>query len=305
MSYETSIIQLIYTQGLGTATLSRLLKRLSAKRCSLEEFLSLPVNEIVNNYHLKTEIAQALKTNKNQAEQLIEELHKRNIHILVQGTGNYPNHLIQILGETAPPVLFAKGNLEILQKKAVGFSGSRKTSVKGLGIAADSAKILTESGINVVSGYASGTDLAAHRAALSAGGVTTFVLVEGILNFRIKREIAGVLSSDNYLAISEFPPQTKWIARNAMQRNRTICGLSDTMIVVESGLDGGTFAAGETTLQLNLPLFVVDYAQPPESAEGNRYFLNKGARPLRGNGEGKPNLKTVFQVLNPQKMYPL
>lgn len=297
MSNETAILQLIHTPGLGRATLSRLLKVLELEGCSLDEFLSLPVNEIIKKYRLKAEIVETLKVNSNEAQKLLSQLHQQDIHILVRNFYNYPHHLIKILGDNAPPVLFAKGNLDILKNIAVGFSGSRKTSEKGLTKASNAAGLLADKGVNVVSGYASGTDLAAHCGALSSSGTTTFVLAEGILHFKIKREIADYINNKNYLAISEFPPQTKWIARNAMQRNSTICGLSDAMIIVESGLDGGTFAAGETTLQLNLPLFVVDYAQPPQSAVGNSYFINKGAMPLRGNGSAKPNLKALFQVL--------
>jgi DNA protecting protein DprA len=263
----------------------------------LEEFVSAPVNELIHHYGLKTEVAQAVKTTRDQALQLADELYRQGIHILTLGTPDYPTHLVQVLGETAPPVLFAKGNIGILERKAVGFSGSRKTSDKGLRIASESASILAESDINIVSGYANGTDLAAHHAALETGGVTTFVLVEGILQFKVKRELAKLLNEENYVAVSEFLPRTKWIARNAMQRNRTICGLSDAMIMIESGLSGGTFAAGETTLELNQPLFVVEYGEPPQSAEGNSYFLDRGAQPLRGNREGKPNLDAVFGVL--------
>jgi DNA protecting protein DprA len=229
--------------------------------------------------------------------QLGDELHRQGVQILVRGKPDYPARLTQVLGETAPPVLFAKGNLSILERKTVGFCGSRKTSAKGLRIARESARLLAESDINIASGYANGTDLAAHCGALAVNGATTFVLVEGILNFRIKPEVAELLNEENYVAVSEFPPEIKWIARNAMQRNRTICGLSDAMIMVESGLSGGTFAAGETTLQLNQPLFVVEYAEPPKSAEGNRYFLDKDARPLLGNRKGKPLLDAVFEIL--------
>jgi len=148
-----------------------------------------------------------------------------------------------------------------------------------------------------VSGYANGTDLAAHCGALAVNGATTFVLGEGILNFRTKPEVAELLNEENYVAVSEFSPQMKWKVRNAMQRNRTICGLSNAMIMIESNLSGGTFAAGEIILKLNQPLFVVHYAEPPKSAEGNRHFLDRSAKPLQKNREGKPNLKAVFEVL--------
>ena len=146
----------------------------------------------------------------------------------------------------------------------------------------------------MVSGYAHGVDLAAHRAAMEAGGTTILVLVEGVLRFQVKNEVADVLRPDNHLILSQFPPQLPWIARNAMKRNGTIIGLSDAMILVESGMGGGTFAAGEETLRRHHPLFVVDFAEPGPSAEGNPYFISRGGCPVRGNRGQAPNLAAVI-----------
>lgn len=54
-----------------------------------------------------------------------------------------------------------------------------------------------------------------------------------------------------------------------MKRNLVIIGLSNAMILVESGERGGTFAAGEDTLKVNLPLFVIDFEKPEVSAKAN------------------------------------
>ncbi len=122
-------------------------------------------------------------------------------------------------------------------------------------------------------------------------------VAEGILRFGEKWEVRSLFNNNNHLVLSEFSPRRPWTPQNAMQRNKTICGLSDAMIVIESGMRGGTFAAAEATLKLDRPLFVVEYAQPAASAEGNRYFLQRGAAPLRGNREGQPNLHAFFENL--------
>ena len=64
------------------------------------------------------------------------------------------------------------------------------------------------------------------------------------------------------IVVSEYMPRLPWFARNAMQRNRTLCGLSNAVVVIESGLKGGTFEAGKAALALRRPLFVEEYAQP-------------------------------------------
>lgn len=53
------------------------------------------------------------------------------------------------------------------------------------------------------------------------------------------------------------------------------------MILVESGKSGGTFSAGEETLKLSLPLFVIDYEKPEVSAEANPYFISRGGVPIQ------------------------
>ena len=85
-----------------------------------------------------------------------------------------------------------------------------------------------------------------------------------------------------------------------MKRNSTIIGLSDAMILVESGLTGGTFAAGEETLKRKRPLFVIDFAEPGPSAEANPYFIKQGGMPVRGNREGVPSLDKVREVVAKQ-----
>lgn len=81
-----------------------------------------------------------------------------------------------------------------------------------------------------------------------------------------------------------------------MKRNGTIIGLSDAMILVESGREGGTFAAGTETLKRKHPLFVIDFAEPGPSAEANPHFIERGGIPIRGNRQHEPNLERVIET---------
>lgn len=295
MTTETSpILNLLLAKGIGVKTLARIVDDLIASHLSPEES---SISDLATHLHWSDGFIEKTESVQEHADNLAEELEKADIKILVRGFSPYPDKLIRTLGQDAPPVLFAKGNLEILDRKAVGFCGSRHASDKGVRVASDSAHQLGKKQIDVVSGYAKGVDLAAHCAALESGGTTTIVLAEGILHFRPKREIKKLLIPENHLVISEYSPRIPWAARNAMQRNETIIGLSDAMIVIESGTSGGTHACAESALRLGHPLFVAEYSSPAESAEGNRVFLDKGAQALRGDRRGQPNLSHVYESL--------
>ena len=288
------ILNLLLAKGVGTKTLSDIVDKLVARGLSPDD---TGIDVLADELHWRAELRANVHSVQEQADLLAEQIERQNIRILVRGFDPYPQKLIRLLGKDAPPVLFAKGNLALMEAKAVGFCGSRHASAKGIHVAGESARQLGEKGINVVSGYAKGVDLTAHCAALDAGGTTTIVLAEGILHFNAKREIKALLNDVNYLVVSEYSPRLPWAARNAMQRNRTIIGLSDAMIVVESGTTGGTFACAEAALELQHPLFVVEYAVPAESAGGNQQFLSQGAQPLRGDRHGRPILTKVFDTL--------
>jgi DNA processing protein len=297
MKSAAGILQLLHARGVGPRTMDRLLKALRELGGTPADLPATPPRDLVSRAGLKPDLVDTIENERESALHLADELDANEIRLLIKGFDSYPGRLVTFLGDAAPPVLFVKGDLGILDKPSVAFAGSRKASEKGLLITANAGDELARARINIVSGYANGVDLVAHRAALQAGGATTLVLAEGILHFRAKSTIADLLQAGNYLVVSEFPPRLKWLARNAMQRNRTICALADAILIIESGRDGGTFAAAQTAQELGRPIFVVDFANPPPSAEGNPHLIELGAAPLRGDGNGRANLDGVFKVL--------
>jgi DNA protecting protein DprA len=296
MMNDKDILTLLLTKGLGPKSVGRIIDMSSFKSNSSWDISAMGPNEITGQFKIRHDIAKEVHNTIIKAEALLSEFRQSNIKILVRGREEYPKALENSLGPDAPPILFAKGALNILNKKAVGFCGSRNASEKGIAVAQDCASELAKHDIAAVSGYAHGVDMAAHKAALESGGSTVFVLAEGILHFKLKREVKDLATDENHLVISEFLPRLPWIARNAMQRNKTICGLSNAVVIIESGVKGGTFEAGKTALELKRPLFVVEYSQPAPSAEGNNYFIGLGATALRKKN-GHANLESLFKAV--------
>lgn len=258
------------------------------------------MDEICNNQQLmcslgiRPDVSQNIFQAKEKAMRLEEELENSGVGMWWLGDTDYPQRLAKLKESkmiTVPSVLFYKGNMDLLDRKSVGFTGSRKVSESGIRITAEAVSQLTKSNITIVSGYAKGVDMTAHKVAMQEGGGTVFVIVEGILRNRIKSDVNGLLNDKNHIFISQVAPESPWSASNAMKRNNTIIGLSDAMFLIEAGMTGGTFAAGEQSLKCRKPLFVVDYAARKPSAEGNPYFIERGGVPIRGDKNGVPVLK--------------
>lgn len=208
----------------------------------------------------------------------------------------YPVHLRRVLGEKSPPVLFAKGNLDLLGTSCIGFTGSRDISQKGEYIARMCAKILAEHNVTAVSGYAQGSDMAVHNEVLKNGGNTIFVIVTGILNCPISNEVDEELTPDNHLFISRFRPDMNWIGSNALLRNEIIIGLSKAVVMTEAKVRSGTYSTGCRTIKYNMPLFTFKYEKPPKTAALNDYFIERGAFPVMKTRDGLPNMTNILKI---------
>lgn len=202
-----------------------------------------------------------------------------------------------------PKELYAAGNLDLFTRPGVAFVGSRHASQHGLETADRIARAVAEANLVVISGYAKGVDTAAHRAALEANGDTIFVLPFGFKHFHLKRELKPVAQPERILAVSQFPFGQPWFASAAMKRNETVCGLADSVVVIEAGESGGTVEAAKTARALGKRLYVVDFRVPAPSAAGNAFLISAlHANPLRSLRdvmlliEGTPNGSQGFNA---------
>lgn len=225
------------------------------------------------------------------AEPLAEELsslHERRVRVLHPDDPCYPAGVVRHGDAFAiPPVLFARGHLPIAGAPSAAIVGSRNVEEDGLEFARRLAGELAQAGLSVASGYAKGVDSAAHVGALAAGGTTAMVLSLGILNFEARSEVKPLFSASNALVLSQFHPRARWLARNAMARNKLVCALASVLVVVASGpeRDGqgrhsGTFDAAKTALAMGLPVFVLSPRALRNPPLGNAVLLREGAREL-------------------------
>ena len=88
------------------------------------------------------------------AEREVAKVEKLGAKWLALGQGLYPRLLTEL--EDAPPLLIAKGNLNLLDRQAVAIVGARNASAAACRFARGLAHDLGQNGLAVVSGLARG-----------------------------------------------------------------------------------------------------------------------------------------------------
>jgi len=283
-------IRLSLCPSVGARTWNHWLAEMEAAALALEDFFDLPEHRARPFLSAWPNIAHALRDNapsRDSLDHMVERLERENIRLIGIRDPHYPPRLLSALGFDAPTFLYVIGHLTHLRSLTVAMVGTRGPSPQGLESARAYAGALAREGIHVVSGHARGIDLAAHEGALAAEGSTTLVLPCGILAFRLAPPLQELVTRDNTLVLSQFPPEAATTRYSPLQRNTTVAALADGVIVVETRLKGGPSHTFREARRLRKPLWTVIYPQPvPESASGNHSLLSAGAAPLEPGPAG-------------------
>ena len=189
----------------------------------------------------------------------------------------YPIRLKDIFDP--PPLLFARGRVELLNELTIGMVGTRRPTAYGTTVAGRLAKDLTCAGLTVTSGMARGIDTAAHRAALEAGGGTIAVFGCGVDQIypSENRKLAEQIARDG-LIISEFPMATPPYPQNFPIRNRIISGISLGVLVVEGGQYSGSAITAKLAAEQNREVFAVPGNITSKMSWGPNLLIKQGAK---------------------------
>ena len=263
---------------------------LPALRAAIKAFSdvdNVDVQEVIDFVKLRLSTKEIAKVQNaiaqpNAMEELRRELDEGGVTVIAMGDDLYPASLLNM--KSPLPLLYAKGDIRSVNLPGIGICGSRSASQKGLDHAKSFGRITADENVTEISGYARGVDEEAHLGALKAGGKSIAVLAEGILRFRHKRAFREIPDLDSRMVVvSEFHPHRPWSVYNAMQRNNTILGLSEALVVVEASAKGGTLDAGLKCLKQKKPLFVLQYKDEHKTPSGNRTLIEMGGVPVRTN----------------------
>jgi DNA processing protein len=217
--------------------------------------------------------APALRT-VAEAEREIARVEKLGAKWLVLGQGLYPGLLAEL--EDAPPLLMAKGDLNLLDRQAVAIVGARNASAAACRFARGLAHDLGQHELVVASGLARGIDSAAHDGALGSG--TIGVIAGGIDIFYPpeNRERQEALY-DRGLVIAEMPPGTEPRARHFPYRNRIIAGMTSGSVVVEAAPRSGSLITARLAAEAGREVMAVPGSPLDPRAQGCNQLIRDGA----------------------------
>lgn len=189
-----------------------------------------------------------------ESELEIIDKHKINAHFYMDKS--YPTRLRHC--DDSPLVLFAKGSADLNHTRIVSIVGTRKSTSYGRIFTDDLVNAFKEHNVFIISGLASGTDTNAHKASLKNGIPTIGVLGHGFgtmypgSNKNLSEEMLK-----NGALLTEFTFNTPGSKENFPKRNRIVAGMCDTLIVVESGIKGGSLITADLANQYNRDVFAL------------------------------------------------
>lgn len=257
------------------------------KKSNLEEFFSLNESDWISEYELNLQEIEALKISKSEISNnafIAETLQNEGYELIPITSEDYSKTLKDNLKVSySPPLLYLKGDKEILQENSLAIVGSRNASEISLLFTDQIAEKASLEKSVVVSGFAPGVDKQALESAIKYHARSIIVLPQGIMTFTTGyRTYYKQIIEGEVLLLSTFFPKAPWRVELAMARNPVIYGLAKDIYVAESSDKGGTWSGVIDGLRKNR----IIYVRKPSSDENNAndLLIMKGAIPVNSKG---------------------
>ncbi|MDR2189945.1 MAG: DNA-protecting protein DprA [Candidatus Peribacteria bacterium] len=220
-----------------------------------------------------------------EAQQLAERMEAHHIVGITSEMENYPPKCYEI--KRAPYLLYAMGNLALLDQKILGIVGPREMSsyaervmetffVQAQGIA-----------LTTISGMARGVDHKCHQLSLHYG-IPTIAVLGGGLRWYLRSSAKSFIEkivAEGGLVLSEFKLDFEPTTWSFPQRNRLIAGLSEVLFLPEARAGSGSLITVDFALQMHREVFVAPNQLFSVNGGGSNQLLAEGKATLLSNFE--------------------
>lgn len=225
------------------------------------------------------------------ATQELAYIQKNNIAYSYFLEDDYPVHLQNCID--SPILLFKDGNINLKNKNIISIVGTRNLSSYGRDFCNNLIEELATYNPIIVSGFAYGADICAHKAAIKNNLQTIAVLAHGFEQIYPKvhkKYIHQVNENGGFL--TEFWSEEQPLRENFLKRNRIVAGISKATIIIESAEKGGSLVTADIANSYNRDVFAV----PGRTTD----IYSKGCNSLIKNNKAHllTNAKDIVKMLN-------
>ncbi len=193
------------------------------------------------------------------AKEELKYIYSNDIEYVSLLENAYPKRLNEC--DDSPVVLYYKGAPDFNSKRIISIVGTRNATNYGVDFCNDIVSQIAKKYPEtiIVSGLAYGIDVAAHQAAIKNGLKTWAVFghnMKTVYPAKHKRIAQKIIELEGAV-ISDYPHTSVTDPGNFVRRNRIVAGLADLIIVVESGLKGGSIVTANIANHYNRDVFAV------------------------------------------------
>lgn len=189
----------------------------------------------------------------------------------------YPERMKELPG--MPKTLYVKGCLPKNELPTVAIVGARGCSSYGRNMAQEFARVLSNAGVQIISGLALGIDGEAHAGAVK-GRTPTFAVLACDVNTcypRSHRRLYQQILEHEGGIIGEQPPGMPPLPQYFPARNRIISALADLVLVVEARTRSGALITVDFALEQGKNVYAVPGRVGDGLSEGCNRMISQGA----------------------------
>lgn len=256
MKYEKTlaILRLQATKNIGDV----LAKKLITATGDAQQIFKEKASTLQKINGIGGHITQQLLNYENikKAEQEYHYISKNNIQFSYFLDTDYPQNLKHCID--GPILFFKDGTIDFDNQKIISIVGTRKITTYGRDFC---NQLITDLAIHnpiIISGFAYGIDICAHKSAIQNNLQTVAVLAHGLemIYPKVHKKYCAEVSKNGGF-ITDFWYKEQPIREHFLRRNRIVAGLSKATIVIESAVKGGSLVTADIANSYDRDVFAV------------------------------------------------
>ena len=251
---KIGLIALSNLKGVGPAFIK---KHVNENTFNTDSILDVIKKIIISKKEIEV---QDILIEIENAENILKKTNGYNAAILDCFDNEYPTNLKDL--KDAPPIIYCRGNLNLLQNHTICIIGTRKPNDTGKIIANRISEYFTQQKWSICNGIVDGIDDATIREkslfkkniiGILGGGVD----FENKTVNKITYDNSKLVLENDGLLISEQPFGLKENTFSIVKSCRLQAGISDGLVLIQSSIDGGSKYTISSFAELSRTLGVI------------------------------------------------